>query len=79
MRSSGCVKDAVGRVPPRPEVWHFVVACSMFRLAAILHGVAIRALQGNAAATNAAEIGKGARLVADVAWHSIAHPRKDHS
>jgi len=69
----------VGRVPPRPEVWHFVVACSMFRLAAILHGVAIRALRGNAAASNAAEIGKGARLVADVAWDSIAHPRKDPS
>ena len=40
----------------------------MFRIAAILHGVLARALQGNAASANAIETGSRARLVADVAW-----------
>ena len=60
-----------GRDVPSPELWHFAVACSMFRLAAILHGVALRASQGNAAASNAAAVGKGARIVADVAWRGV--------
>ncbi len=60
-----------GREVPSPQLWHFAVACSMFRLAAILHGVALRAAQGNAAASNAAAVGKGARIVADVAWRGI--------
>ena len=40
----------------------------MFRIAAILHGVLARALQGNAASGNAVETGSRARLVADTAW-----------
>ena len=40
----------------------------MFRIAAILHGVLARALQGNAASQNAFEQGSRAQLIADVAW-----------
>ena len=40
----------------------------MFRIAAILHGVLSRALQGNAASADAVAMGSRARPVADVAW-----------
>jgi len=48
--------------------WEFYLVFNMFRIAAILHGVLARALQGNAASQNAREQGSRARLVADVAW-----------
>jgi aminoglycoside phosphotransferase (APT) family kinase protein len=48
--------------------WEFYLIFNMFRIAAILHGVLSRALQGNAASQNAIEQGSKARLVADVAW-----------
>jgi len=49
--------------------WEFYLIFNMFRIAAILHGVHSRALQGNAASQNAIEQGGRARLVADVAWN----------
>jgi aminoglycoside phosphotransferase (APT) family kinase protein len=48
--------------------WEFYLIFNMFRIAAILHGVLARALQGNAASANALEQGGRARIVADVAW-----------
>jgi aminoglycoside phosphotransferase (APT) family kinase protein len=48
--------------------WEFYLIFNMFRIAAILHGVLARALQGNAASQDAVETGGRARLVADVAW-----------
>jgi aminoglycoside phosphotransferase (APT) family kinase protein len=48
--------------------WEFYLIFNMFRIAAILHGVLARALQGNAASANALEQGSRARLVADIAW-----------
>jgi aminoglycoside phosphotransferase (APT) family kinase protein len=48
--------------------WEFYLIFDMFRIAAILHGVLARALQGNAASSNALEQGSRARLVAAVAW-----------
>ncbi len=48
--------------------WEFYLIFNMFRIAAILHGVLARALQGNAASSNAVEQGSRARLIADVAW-----------
>jgi aminoglycoside phosphotransferase (APT) family kinase protein len=48
--------------------WEFYLIFNMFRIAAILHGVMSRALQGNAASADATETGGRARLVADVAW-----------
>ena len=49
--------------------WEFYLIFNMFRIAAILHGVHSRALQGNAASQNAIDQGGRARLVADVAWN----------
>jgi aminoglycoside phosphotransferase (APT) family kinase protein len=48
--------------------WEIYLIFNMFRIAAILHGVLARALQGNAASRNAVEQGSRARLVADTAW-----------
>eukprot|EP00898_Chlorokybus_atmophyticus_P000655 jgi/Chlat1/1590/Chrsp124S01854 len=48
--------DARGVAQPGPS-WPFYLALSMFRAAAILAGVYRRALQGNASATNAAQMG----------------------
>jgi aminoglycoside phosphotransferase (APT) family kinase protein len=51
--------------------WEFYLIFNMFRIAAILHGVLSRALQGNAASANAIEQGSRARLIADVAWDMV--------
>jgi len=56
--------------------WEFYLIFNMFRIAAILHGVLARALQGNAASANALEQGGRARVVAEVAWDMAQ--RQDH-
>jgi aminoglycoside phosphotransferase (APT) family kinase protein len=48
--------------------WEIYLIFNMFRIAAILHGVLARALQGNASSANAVEQGSRARPVADTAW-----------
>jgi aminoglycoside phosphotransferase (APT) family kinase protein len=48
--------------------WEFYLIFNMFRIAAILHGILARALQGNAASRDAIETGSRARRVADAAW-----------
>jgi aminoglycoside phosphotransferase (APT) family kinase protein len=50
--------------------WNFYSAFGLFRLAAILQGIKQRALQGNASATNAHEIGDKARQVAEIGWEA---------
>ncbi len=52
----------------RIDHWEFYLIFNMFRIAAILHGVLARALQGNAASANALEQGSRARICAGVAW-----------
>lgn len=51
--------------------WEFCVVFSMFRLAAILQGIAKRAVVGTSADANAANLGARARTVADVAWRQV--------
>ncbi len=46
--------------------WDFYMAYNFFRIAAILHGVAQRAADGNASATDAAENGKKSGLLAEI-------------
>ena len=48
--------------------WRFYIVFSMFRLAAILQGIAKRAESGNAADRDAADVGRQARPVAEKAW-----------
>ena len=50
------------------EHWNFCLAFNLFRMAAILQGIAKRAREGSAAAADAVEIGRKARPLADLAW-----------
>ena len=50
------------------EHWDFYIAYNLFRMAAILDGIARRALDGNAASADAVETGKKARPLAEIGW-----------
>ena len=60
-----------GRAPIDRATWEFAMAFSMFRLAAILQGIARRAEDGTAASSEAVEAGRRARPIADVAWQQV--------
>jgi aminoglycoside phosphotransferase (APT) family kinase protein len=51
----------------------FYVVFAMFRLAAIMQGIAMRAKLGNASSANADGVGKLARTMADTAWQLAQH------
>jgi aminoglycoside phosphotransferase (APT) family kinase protein len=51
--------------------WEFYMAFSMFRMTAILQGIARRAIDGTSADPHAREVGQRARAVADVAWTHV--------
>jgi len=61
----------VGRNSISPKDWEFYIVFSMFRLAAILHGIASRALYGTAANVSASALGARARPVADTALRQV--------
>jgi aminoglycoside phosphotransferase (APT) family kinase protein len=56
--------------------WDYYVIFGMFRLAAILQGIARRALDGTAAADNATELGRQARPLAELAWEFARAARR---
>ncbi len=53
--------------------WNFYIAYNLFRLAAILQGIAKRALEGTAAGAQAIETGKRARPLAELGWAKVEH------
>ncbi|WP_342133613.1 phosphotransferase [Hydrogenophaga sp. OTU3427] len=57
---------ATGRQPI--EHWDFYMAYNLFRMAAILHGIAQRAHDGNANAPDAVETGRLAGPLAELGW-----------
>ena len=61
----------VGRAPIEPAAWEFHLAFSMFRLAAILQGIARRAEAGTAASAEAMATGAKAGAIAEVAWAQV--------
>jgi acyl-CoA dehydrogenase len=61
------------------EHWDFYLAYNLFRIAAILQGIAKRARDGNAAATDAFEMGRKARPLADIGWGYAARYEALHS
>jgi aminoglycoside phosphotransferase (APT) family kinase protein len=63
MQRTGRAKGAV----PAAE-WNYYMVFNMFRLAAILQGIAYRAQQGNASSEHAVASGKRARPLAEQAW-----------
>ncbi|VTU39929.1 phosphotransferase [Variovorax sp. PBL-E5] len=60
-----------GRAPIDPAHWEFYLAYSMFRLAAILHGILKRAADGTASSSQARETGARARPIAEAAWKQV--------
>jgi aminoglycoside phosphotransferase (APT) family kinase protein len=50
------------------EHWDFYLAYNLFRLAAIMQGVAKRAFEGNAVASDAMETGRLAKPMAELGW-----------
>lgn len=59
-------QEATGRNPG--PLWEFYLAYNLFRMAAILYGIAQRAADGNAAADDAAETGAKAGPLAELGW-----------
>lgn len=58
--------EETGRDPT--EHWDFYMAYNLFRMAAILHGIAQRVADGNAAGLDAQENGRKAGPLAELAW-----------
>ncbi|MCH9827267.1 MAG: phosphotransferase [Gammaproteobacteria bacterium] len=50
------------------EGWDYYIVFNLFRVAAILQGIAKRAEQGNAASTAAVDMGSRALPIAEIAW-----------
>jgi len=59
-----CARTTRGRTAD----WEFYVVYSLFRLAAIMQGIAKRAIDGTAASREAVELGRLARPVGEQAW-----------
>jgi aminoglycoside phosphotransferase (APT) family kinase protein len=60
-----------GRPAVDPSVWNYYIAFNLFRIAAIAHGVGRRAHDGNASNAAAAEVGRKAGPIAQVAWSLV--------
>jgi aminoglycoside phosphotransferase (APT) family kinase protein len=54
-----------------PSTWDYYMAYNLFRMAAILQGIAKRVLDGTAASTHAAEAGSRAPLLAGLGWSQV--------
>jgi len=52
----------------RPAAWEFYMVYSLFRLAAIMQGIAKRAVDGTAASPEARDLGRKARPTGEQAW-----------
>jgi aminoglycoside phosphotransferase (APT) family kinase protein len=62
---------ATGRGPIDPNHWDFYMAYNLFRLAAILQGIAGRVKEGTAASPQAQAMGKAAGPLAELAWKQV--------
>ena len=60
--------ERMGMTAPSAADWNFYLAYNLFRLAAILQGIAKRAEQGTASSDQAKASGAGARPLAQLAW-----------
>jgi aminoglycoside phosphotransferase (APT) family kinase protein len=58
--------DRIGR--NRIDNWEYYIAYNLFRLAAILQGIAKRAEDGTAASAEAGRVGSQARTLAELGW-----------
>lgn len=63
--------ERTGRDGIDPDHWDFYMAYNLFRLAAILQGIAGRVKDGTASSAQAAQMGAAARPLADLAWVQV--------
>jgi aminoglycoside phosphotransferase (APT) family kinase protein len=63
--------ERTGRAGIDVTTWDFYIAYNLFRLAAILQGIAKRVLDGTAASTHASEAGGRASLLAELGWAQV--------
>jgi len=61
----------VGRAPINPSDWDFYMAYNLFRLGAILQGIAGRVKDGTAASAQAKAMGDAAGPLADLGWAQV--------
>jgi len=60
-----------GRKSVDPSTWDYYMAYNLFRIAAILQGIAKRVLDGTAASEHAREAGSRAPLMAELGWKQV--------
>jgi len=60
-----------GRQPADPSVWNYYMAYNLFRIAAILQGIARRAVDGTAASEHAGDAGSRAPMMAELGWQQV--------
>ena len=60
-----------GRKPVDASTWDYYMAYNLFRIAAILQGIAKRVLDGTAASEHAREAGSRAPLMAELGWKQV--------
>ncbi len=60
-----------GRKGVVPSVWDYYMAYNLFRIAAILQGIAKRVLDGTAASEHAREAGSRAPIMAELGWRQV--------
>jgi len=63
-----CERTGFGSVAELRADWNFYMAYNLFRIAAILQGIAKRVEAGTASSAQAAASGAGARPMAELAW-----------
>jgi aminoglycoside phosphotransferase (APT) family kinase protein len=63
--------ERTGRSGIDPSVWNYYMAYNLFRMAAILQGIAKRVLDGTAASTHAVEAGSRAPMLAELGWQQV--------
>ena len=60
-----------GRRGVEPSIWRYYMAYNLFRIAAILQGIAQRALDGTAASEHARDAGSRAPMMAELGWKQV--------
>jgi aminoglycoside phosphotransferase (APT) family kinase protein len=60
-----------GKPAVDPSHWDFYMAYNLFRIAAILQGIAKRVVEGTAASAHAREAGSRAPLMAELGWQQV--------
>jgi aminoglycoside phosphotransferase (APT) family kinase protein len=70
-----CERTGRGSPEALEADWNFYLAYNLFRIAAILQGIAKRVVDGIASSAQAREAGAGARPLAEMGWHFAQRAR----